>query len=714
MAMKLQKTITSTAIAICLMVSMSCLQAKKLAITADSPIMVYLGMLAALFPTPEFNPAPGTFTTTQTIEIKHRNRVPVRYTLDGTTTPSCTVGEVYDETNKFSLSLGKYTLQAVECFEGLSSSVAKGDYNITGTFGYSGLVAGSLVYNSTYTPTGLDATGVYLFSVAPALPTCITLNQNTGVLIANCSTTQINTFRITASRQNGNRGDLLLNLNVNIVQFENQAYIKAPNAEGVFPNGDNFGNSVSISSDTIVVGANLEDSLQTTITNVTLVQANDVGVTNSGAAYVFRRTGNTWANEAYLKAPNAEITDNFGQSVSISGDTIVVGAWQEDSNQTTITNGTTASADNTAGNSGAAYVFRRTNGLWAQEAYLKAANAGSGDVLGQTLSISGETIVVSAQQESSNQTTITNGTTASADNSLSGSGAAYVFRRTGTIWAQEAYLKAPNPDVNDNFGRRWIAISGETIVVPSWNEDSNQTTITNGTTASADNSLSNSGAVYVFQRTGTTWAQQAYLKAPNADVNDQFGRAVAISGDTIVVGANQESSNQTTITNGTTASADNTLSNSGAGYVFQRTGTTWAQQAYLKASNAKAGNNFGDSVAIEGDTILVGAPNENSNQTTITNGNTASADFSMTGAGAVYAFRRIGTTWTQVAYIKSPNADPNDNFGTSLSISGDTIVVGAGNEDSAQTTITNGSTAALDNTPNLTANQGAAYVFRLR
>ena len=101
-------------------------------------------------------------------------------------------------------------------------------------------------------------------------------------------------------------------------------------------------------------------------------------------------------------------------------------------------------------------------------------------------------------------------------------------------------------------------------------EDSNQTTITNGTTASADNSAGNSGAVYIYKRTGTTWAQEAYVKAANAEASDGFGGSVAISGDTVVVGAYAEASSQTTITNGATASSDNSASNSGAVYIYVR------------------------------------------------------------------------------------------------------------------------------------------------
>jgi hypothetical protein len=480
--------------------------------------------------------------------------------------------------------------------------------------------------------------------------------------------------------------------------WSQEAYIKAPNADTF----DQFGSIVSISGDTIVVGANFEDSSQTTITNGNTASG-DNSTANAGAAYVFVRSGTNWSQQAYIKAPNAEANDEFGTSVSISGDTIVVGASGEDSNQTTISNGNTASGDNSTANAGAAYVFVRSGSNWSQQAYIKAPNAEAGDQFGLRVSISGDTIVVGAYFEDSNQTTITNGNTASGDNSAANAGAAYVFVRSGTNWSQQAYIKAPNAETGDLFGSN-ISINGDTIVFGVINEDSNQTTITS--TASGDNSTSNAGAAYVFVRSGTNWSLQAYIKAPNADSLDEFGSSVSISGDTIVVGASGEDSNQTTITS--TASGDNSTSNAGAAYVFVRLGSTWSQQAYIKAPNAGAGDGFGSSVSISGDTLLVGARSEDSNQTTITNGNTASGDNSTVNAGAAYVFARSGPNWSQQAYIKAPSAEANDEFGFSSAISGDIIVVGARLEDSNQNTITNGSTASSDNSA---SNAGAAYVF---
>jgi len=430
-----------------------------------------------------------------------------------------------------------------------------------------------------------------------------------------------------------------------------EAYVKAANAG----NNDQYGVAVAISSETLVVGAMGEASDQTTVTNGTTASP-DNSAADAGAAFVYTRSGSTWAQQAYLKAPNAEAGDNFGGAIAIDGDTIVVGAPAEDSNQTSVTNGTTASANNDAAAAGAAYVFRRTGTAWAQEAYLKGSGIGAGANFGYAVAISGDTIVVGAHGEASS------------------AGATYVFKRSGTTWAQEQRLTAPNGEGGDDFGIS-VAIGGDTVVVGAIGESSNQTAVTNGTTASADNSAASAGAAYVFKRSGTTWTQEAYLKAANAEAGDTFGRSVAIGTDSIVVGADGEAGTQ------------------GAAYVFIRSGTSWSQQAYLKATNASGGHNFGASVGIYGDTAMVGADGVSSS------------------SGAAYVFSRSGASWSQAAYLRAANADGSDYMGTSVAIYGSTVASGAAGEASNQTTITNGTTASSDNT--LTS-AGAAYVYRYR
>ena len=377
----------------------------------------------------------------------------------------------------------------------------------------------------------------------------------------------------------------------------------------------------------------MESSAQTTVTSDA---SDDNLASGSGAAYVFVRNGTEWSSQAYLKAHNAEAGDKFGSVVAVSDDTIVVGADSESSAETDITSDNSAGSDNTATESGAAYVFFRSGTTWSQQAYLKAPNAEASDRFGGTVAISGDTIVVGSSYESSAETDITNDSGAGSDNTAPLAGAAYVFVRSGTTWSLQAYLKAPNAEANDRFGSA-IAISGDTIVVGASAESSAQTTITNGSGAPIDNDAPSAGAAYVFVRNGTTWTQQAYLKASNVEAGDQFGAGLSISSDTIVVGTPIEASAQTGVTNGDGASSDNTATNSGAVYVFVRNGTTWTQKAYLKAPNADANDYYG-LCAISGGTIAVGAMFESSNQTTITNGSTASSDNSLPESGAIYVF----------------------------------------------------------------------------
>jgi hypothetical protein len=396
--------------------------------------------------------------------------------------------------------------------------------------------------------------------------------------------------------------------------WSQQAYLKASNTGA----SDHFGRVVAISGDTLVVGADGEDSRATGVNG----NQADNSFPAAGAVYVFVRSGTTWSQQAYLKASNTELTDYFGFAVAISGDTVVVGAYAEDSNATGV-NGD--QADNSAVTAGAAYVFVRNGTTWLQQAYLKASNTDASDYFGRAVAISGDTVVVGAIGEASSATGVDGN---QADNSATYAGAVYVFARSGATWSQQAYLKASSPDVNDYFGET-VAISGDTVVVGAYQEDSNATGV-NGN--QMDNSASAAGAAYVFVRGGAAWSQQAYLKASNSGASDAFGCAVAISGDTVVVGAETEDSNATGV-NGNQADISATMA--GAAYVFVRSGITWSQQAYLKASNTDSSDRFGGAVAISGDTVVVGADGEDSSATGVDGDQ---ADNSAATAGAAYVF----------------------------------------------------------------------------
>jgi hypothetical protein len=391
-----------------------------------------------------------------------------------------------------------------------------------------------------------------------------------------------------------------------------RAHLKASNPDV----GDEFGAALTVSGDgnTIAIGAPGEAS-------------------DGGAVYVFACNAGVWSQQAYIKASNTGADDRFGTNVSLSADgsTLAVGAPNEDSPATGINGNQT---DNNAGNSGAAYVFTRNAGAWAQQAYVKASNTGATDFFGSAVRLSGDgnTLAVGAFQEDSAATGV-NGN--QADNSASGAGAVYVFTRSGAAWSQQAYVKASNTDAGDNFGLH-LALSGDgsTLAVGARGEASASSGIGGIQT---DNSAQFAGAAYVFGRSGTVWTQQAYLKASNAQALDRFGRSVALNADgsVLLVGAVDESSAATGIDGD---QANNGALFAGAAYQFVRSAGLWTQVRYIKASNTAASDFFGWSLALSSDasTLAVGAPDEDSAATGIGGDQ---ADNSAASAGAVYVFR---------------------------------------------------------------------------
>jgi hypothetical protein len=278
------------------------------------------------------------------------------------------------------------------------------------------------------------------------------------------------------------------------------------------------------------------------------------------------------------------------------------------------------------------YVFARSGANWTQQDQLTDPLGATSDGFGDSVAISGDTVVVGAPGASSYQ------------------GSAYVFVRSGTAWAQQAKFTDPLASANDHFGGS-VAISGDTVVVGAY----------------ADGIGGNKGSAYVFVRSGGTWTQQAQLTDPLSAVHDLFGGSVAINGDTVVVGASLRDVGAN--------------SAQGLAYVFLRTGTAWTQQAQLTYSLGAADDHFGSSVAIDGDTVVVGAANY------------LLEDFNPL-PGYACVFVRTGTIWLQQAHFTASDGTPDDSFGVSVGISGDTVVVGA---PYAEVGANNG--------------QGSAYVF---
>jgi hypothetical protein len=384
---------------------------------------------------------------------------------------------------------------------------------------------------------------------------------------------------------------------------------------------DIFGSAVSVSGDTIVVGADWDSEI----------------ATQAGAAYVFERNqggANQWGEVKKLTAFDGSTLDLFGAAVCIGGDTIVVGAPFNDAPGT---------------DSGSAYVFERDQGgadNWGLVTKLIASDGAAYDYFGYALSISGDTIAAGAFCDDDNGTD---------------SGSAYVFERNqGGLdnWAQVKKLTASDGAAYDYFGRA-ASISGDTIVVGAYWDDDKGTS---------------SGSAYLFARNqggADNWGETKKLTASDGATGDLFGYAVSISGDTIVVGSYEE---------------DDKGTDSGSAYVLERNqggADNWGEVKKLTASDGAGGDSFGVAVSVSDDTIVVGAYLD---------------DDKGTDSGSTYVFERDqdGTdNWGQVKKLTASDGADSDYFGVVVSISGGTIVVGAPYDDDKGT------------------DSGSAYVFQI-
>ncbi|QQR88714.1 MAG: hypothetical protein IPJ88_10745 [Myxococcales bacterium] len=390
-----------------------------------------------------------------------------------------------------------------------------------------------------------------------------------------------------------------------------------------------------------------------------------------------------------LNSTNAEPGDYFGFAVASSADgtTVAISARYEGSSATGIDGD---GSNNDSPGSGAVYLFTvDDHGEWSQQAYIKASNGKDYDTFGTDLALSadGSTLAVGAPSEGSAEPGM-NG----KDNPME-SGAVYVFTKSSDgSWSEQAYLKASNAEMLDNFGMA-VALSadGNTLAVGATGEDSSATGIDGD---QEDNAENDSGAAYLFTRSDDTWAQQVYIKASNTDKQDNFGSAIALSseGNILVVGAPNESG-------------------AGAAYVFEMSGgSSWTEQAYLKASNTEieSDDNFASAVSLsaDGSLLAVGAPQEDSSAQGIDGDQTSNH---MESAGAVYLYKRQSAAgFSQIAYVKASNTDPRDYFGHSVALSSDgsMLAVGANSEASNATGV------GGDQSNDDLNNAGAVYVFR--
>jgi hypothetical protein len=302
-----------------------------------------------------------------------------------------------------------------------------------------------------------------------------------------------------------------------------------------------------------------------------------------------------------LVASDPRVSADFGISTAVAGDSAIIGA---------------RNADPRASNAGAAYLFSRSGGAWSQTAKVTAPVPATDTEFGFAVAIDGDTAIVGAPQ-----------TVAFP----AGPGSVYVFRRTGGAWAREATLNAADAVGGAGFGYS-VAIRGDRIAVGAPGM-----TPTGGP--------SGVGAVYVFERTGAAWTQQAQLVQTDPATNAELGYSVALTSDRVLAGA---------------VRAIGTGPHTGAAYVFALgpSGGGWAQEAKLVTSDSAPNAGFGSGVALSDTDALVGA-------------------YSAGGTGAVYAFTRSGTAWTPQARFQPSDAAPNDAFGFSLALDGGVVLVGA-------------------------------------
>ena len=358
--------------------------------------------------------------------------------------------------------------------------------------------------------------------------------------------------------------------------FESPAQ-QAKLAAGDGGRGDQFGWSVALSSDgfTALIGA---------------VDDGDPNGDRAGSVYVFDRSGSSWNQQAKLVAIDGNNDDQFGDSVALSSDgsTALIGAPDDD-----ISNDPGSDVYDGAGS---AYVFDRSGASWTQEAKLTSNDSVSGDNFGESVALSGDgsTALIGAGEETNL-------------NDILG-GSAYVFDSAGGSWSRQAKLAANDGDSEDLFG--WsVALS------------SDGTTALIGAVDDEDPNGDRAGSAYVFDKSGSSWSQQAKLAADDGDANDQFGYSVALSNDgfTALIGAYNDED-----PNGKSAEFD--FSGAGSAYVFDRSSRSWSQQAKLAADDGDSDDRFGDSVVLssDGSTALIGASGDE--------------DPNGEGAGSAYVF----------------------------------------------------------------------------
>ena len=376
--------------------------------------------------------------------------------------------------------------------------------------------------------------------------------------------------------------------------------------------GDKLGFAVALGENEVIAGAPLQNA----------------GGLSSGATYIFQqREDQTWVESGKLSDGETASEDQFGISVAISGNLAISGAQQD---------------DDIAPNAGAAYIFERAGTLWLQRKKLTTDDAKAGDLFGNAVAMDGTTVLVGAP---------------GVDDAGPESGAAYIFVQAGEEWIQQARFIGGDIEMFDQFGSS-VAVHGNTAVVGAYGKDE----------VGAD-----SGAAYVFVRNGTSWTQQAKLVHRGAVQGDQFGFAVSVYDDNVLVGAHQ---------------SDAAGPDSGAVYLFTRNGGTWIQDLLLLPNDIGIGDGFGYSIDLTKGAAIIGAPTEDRN---------------LDDLGAAYVFVETREAWVQQAKLTASDGDTGDEFGSAVAIHEDTVIVGAWKD--------NHPLQDPHDDPALLMDRGAAYSF---
>jgi len=361
-----------------------------------------------------------------------------------------------------------------------------------------------------------------------------------------------------------------------------------------------YGRSVALSGDLAAIGA----------------PYHEFNGGQSGSAYVLRRDGFEWEEIAELNPDNPTPGDEFGASVAIDGDVIVVGAWRD---------------SGPGPRFGAAYVFERVNGAWSQVATLSASDGEILAAFGACVAIRGDTIVVTAQND---------GMTL---------GAAYIFRRVDGVWTETAVLRADDPASARGFGIS-AAFDGTTLVV--------------GAPSATPVVSVPTGAAYIFHEVNGVWTQTARLLADDASSNDRFGESVAISGPDIIVGA---------------IAAPTPTGDRGAAYIFQSGSGQWTQVRKLVPPAGSYAVRFGINVAADNGVFAIASERDHWGR--------------YIASGSVFVLE-AEEAWMNDVILTAPDAADLDQFGSSVAIAEGVVIVGA--DGSNRTVNWEGSVHAFD------------------